>query len=63
MYAVYAEDLERKRIIRSFQRVLLNGMVFAALLVAVGIIGTVVFGASLSEASIAVLTEPPKLTR
>ncbi len=63
MYSVYADELERKRIIRSFQRMMLNGIVFTTLLVAVGIIGAVIFGASLSEASIAVLTEPPKLTR
>ncbi|MDX1781882.1 MAG: hypothetical protein R3256_11245 [Thalassovita sp.] len=62
MYVAYNEELERKRIAKSVQRSLLNGIVFATALAVIGIIGWVALGASLGEASIS-LPEPPKLVR
>lgn len=60
MYVDYGDKLERSRIAKSVQRTLLNGAVFAATLLAIGVIGWAALGASLGEASIS-LPEPPKV--
>ena len=62
MYVTYNQKLEQNRIAKSIQRSLMNGIVFAATLAAIGIVGWVALGASLGEASIS-LPEPPALIR
>ncbi|WP_420569534.1 hypothetical protein [Thalassovita sp.] len=62
MYSVYAEELERNRMVKSVQRFLLNGVLVVATLGVIGAIGLASIGPAFGEVG-ALLPEAPQVTR
>lgn len=61
MYSVYTEELERKRVVRAVQGMLLKGMVFSVTLTVCGVIGWMGLGGTVDVVSL-VMIDPPTMT-